>query len=106
MNGPQIIEMFKTFLKVFKPAEKDINASSTQRDTALMCAAAGGHTGVVQKLLDRGANVNARDDIDNTPLIWASHIGYKDAAVALIASGAYVNAENKYGETALTIAMD
>jgi ankyrin repeat protein len=55
----------------------------------------------LRKLLDRGADVNARDAERNTPLILASFYAGPECVALLIAKGADVNAANKAGATAL-----
>jgi ankyrin repeat protein len=54
-----------------------------------------------RKLLDNGANVNARDAEGNTPLILASFYASPECVALLIERGADVNTANKAGATAL-----
>jgi ankyrin repeat protein len=55
----------------------------------------------VRRLLDKGADVNARDAQGNTPLILASFYASPECVALLIDKGADVNAANKAGATAL-----
>jgi cytohesin len=61
--------------------------------TALHVAAGWGYKGersltVIRLLLASGADVNARDQRQQTPLHWAAHEGNKDAAELLVQNGA------------------
>lgn len=75
-----------------------------QLDKALLNAADFGDAAQVKLLLDRGANLEARDEEGNTPLMTAAETwpGGHPAIVLLLASqGAQVNAHNYSGATAL-----
>jgi ankyrin repeat protein len=67
-------------------------------------AAGGDHMKEVELLIDKGADVNAKDEVGWTPLHYAADNGHKDVAELLIAKGADVNAKNDYDETPLHIA--
>ena len=58
----------------------------------------GSHREMVELLIDRGADVNARDDTLTTPLHMASN---KETAELLIDAGADVNAKDSEGKTIL-----
>jgi hypothetical protein len=58
----------------------------------------------VQSILDKGADVNARDEDGNTALIIAVSFGGRDVVEMLLRRGADANARNKSGETALMAA--
>jgi len=73
--------------------------------TALHEAAIWDHKEMVEFLLARGANVNARDWGGQTPLHWAVGSERTDVVQLLIARGADVNARGVGGGTPLTKAM-
>ena len=50
-----------------------------------------GHKEVVELLIDKGADVNAKGKYGRTPLHWAAHQGHWEIAELLIAKGADVN---------------
>jgi ankyrin repeat protein len=57
--------------------------------TALSFAADRGFVEIVKVLLDRGADVNAKDTFYNaTPLVWASNNGHAEVTRVLLARGA------------------
>ena len=60
--------------------------------------------GMVNLLVDRGADVNAVDEKGETPLHRAAHYGRRAAAGVLLAHGAEVNRRNRKGQTAADIA--
>ena len=55
----------------------------------------------IHKVLDNGADVNARDAEGNTPLILASFYASPECVELLIEKGADVNMANEAGATAL-----
>jgi ankyrin repeat protein len=70
--------------------------------TSLHDASAAGNVGIVQTLLDEGADVNERKMIyQNTALNVASMNGKLEIAKLLIEYGADVNCQNKFGWTSL-----
>ncbi|KAI3339128.1 hypothetical protein F4824DRAFT_508504 [Ustulina deusta] len=69
--------------------------------TALTHAARQGHKAVVQLLLDRGANINASNWVNNTALIEAAREGHEAVVQLLLHYGANINASNRVNNTAL-----
>ena len=55
----------------------------------------------VKRLIEQGADVNAKDYYGATALMAASEIGYAEVAKLLIEEGADVNAQSNHGYTAL-----
>ncbi len=87
-------------------AGADVNAFDKSLDgfTPLMEAAFDGH-GVIQVLLDLGANVNFQNSHNVSALMLAVNIGGREAVNALILNGADVNAQNSRGMTPLMYAL-
>ena len=87
----------------------NVNARSNNRgDTALILASKRQwcDPDVFRALIEAGADVNARDDGDNTPLILvAGTCDANEISSILIKAGADIHAKNKYGKTALNEAM-
>lgn len=67
-------------------------------------AAEHGSNEVAKLLLDRGANVDARDFLGATPLQYASLHGQETVVELLTTRGAAVNAQSAFGKTALHLA--
>src|SRR5579862_2680450 len=75
------------------------NAANAGGETVLMTSARTGKVEAVKLLLDRGANVNAKDpEHSQTPLMWAVIENNLDVAKLLIERGADINAH-----TAVTV---
>ncbi|MDF2965326.1 MAG: alpha-latroinsectotoxin-Lt1a-like isoform [Rickettsiaceae bacterium] len=62
-------------------------------------------TKVVDLLLSKGADVNARNDEGNTPLHLAAKCGYDEAVKVILSKGAEVNAINSENDTPLHLAI-
>lgn len=65
----------------------------TTIEDQLLKAASAGDLAVVSEALGRGANVNAKDEYDNTSLNWAALWGYREVVERLLEAGADI--ENK-----------
>lgn len=79
-----------------------VNARDENGWTALNWAATKGHTQVVKLLIEKGADVDAKDSGNGqTPLWKASHEGHTAIVKLLLENGADVNKRNASGETAL-----
>ena len=61
--------------------------------TPLMAASMNGKTGIVKILLDRGADVNAKNQWGETALIFAARGGHTELAKTLLDRGADINAQ-------------
>ena len=64
-------------------------------------AAKSGDLARIQKELDKGTDVNAKNNNGDTPLLRALLFGHEEVAALLIAAGADVNAKTNSGRTPL-----
>lgn len=71
----------------------------------LRVAAARGSVAVLQLLIDRGANIESRDNYGDTALHWAARSGRERSVKLLIENGAAIEATNSDGDTALILAI-
>lgn len=74
-------------------------------DTALHIVTRRSDAAWVGFLLQKGANVNARDREGNTPLMLATQVRWTEGAKIFIAVRAQVDLQNRLGETALQKAV-
>ncbi|KAF8248643.1 hypothetical protein K440DRAFT_642062 [Wilcoxina mikolae CBS 423.85] len=77
---------------------------STHCNDSLHFAARGGLVSAIQKLLDHGYSINARDANDRYPLDHAAEMGRSEALGFLLGKGADVNAQGGYYGNALQAA--
>jgi ankyrin repeat protein len=81
-------------------------SSADEKGDLLLAATRKGDVASVKRLLDEGANVNARTRYNSTPLFFACDRGNLEIATLLISRGADLNVkDNFYNATALTWAM-
>ena len=77
-----------------------------EKGEQLLAATRKGDLAEVRRLLDAGADVNARTRYDSTPLFFAADRGHVEVARLLIERGADLNVkDNFYNATALGLAM-
>ncbi len=85
-----------------------LSESSSDRNEALTnalhAAALGGRNGLVSRLLDAGATINARSSLEQTPLMWAAWAGHKELVQTLLTAGADVTAQDTAKQDALEYA--
>lgn len=80
----------------------DVQVKDAHGATPLLKAARYGYTEIAALLIEKGADVNAKDDaIGMTPLILAASRGHTDTTKLLIEKGADPNAKAKDGRTSL-----
>ena len=71
----------------------------------LIVATLFGHDVILQRLVDAGASLNARDHWDWTALFYAAGYGRTGCAAILLSAGADAFSADKTGQTALDIAV-
>jgi uncharacterized protein len=79
-------------------------ADSPNLEAVLLEAASNGQTDIVKAFLDKGANIETKNDVGATPLIFASAKGQKDVVALLLDRGANINAKTTSGITPLMAA--
>ena len=73
--------------------------------TSLHYAATGGHTAIIQLLLEESAYIDAESPNGTTPLMMAARYGNAKAVQLLINEGADLQLKNQLGLTALDFAI-
>ena len=93
-------------VKQFLDSGTDVNAKDETGGTPLDEAAGWGRKDIVELLIAKGADVNAKfDDDGSTPLHLSAWKGHFETAELLIAADADVNAKDNNGETPLDWAI-
>jgi len=75
--------------------------AQTPLDRELIAAAERGDAATVQKLIARGANVNAKDERQDSAFLVASARGRTEVVKLTLAAGADLKSTNRYGGTGL-----
>lgn len=87
--------------------EADVNSiNSTRKDTALHVASRLGYDPLVQLLIKKGANINARNAAQETPTFCAAKHGRHNTLYHLIVAGANMKLTNQDGKDPLFIASE
>ena len=77
-----------------------VNGRGGLNSTALIEAAALGHIGIVELLLDHGAGLDDKEDAEgNSPILAASSGGHISVVELLISKGANPNDKDMYGHS-------
>lgn len=83
----------------------EVNDSSEdfglKHQSLLECAVTNGYKDIVEQLIAKGVDVNAKNKMGGTPLHEAASQSNKDGVALLIANGADVNAKGQFGRTPL-----
>ena len=80
--------------------------AQAQLDRELITAAKANNAPLVQELIGRGGNVNAKDDISDSAFLYAGAEGFNEVLQLTLAAGADVASTNRYGGTALIPASE
>jgi len=91
--------------QLLKKPSVSVHSSNQFGSTALMGAAAGGYSNIVDRLIQRGAQVNARSRKGTTALMFAAKNGHEDIVRKLMAAGASLDTIDEQGQTALMYAV-
>ncbi|KAK9441880.1 Pfs, NB-ARC and Ankyrin domain protein [Metarhizium brunneum] len=98
-DGEEVIIL--VFLLCDRGADIDIRDRNGR--TPLSWAAWNGHEAVVKLLLEKGANIEAIDNLyDQTPLLWAAGDGHEAVVKLLLEKGADIKAKDDTGQTPLS----
>ncbi len=103
MEGYSLSDEDVEFLKTSQQESLEVFLEGDE-STSLVAAAEAGHAEAVEKLLERGADVNQKNDIGQTPLMAAAAAGDEAMVEDFISAGADVNAKDPEGATALLLA--
>ena len=87
-------------------ADVNAHASNAQRVAAVHAAAAARNHSMMKLLLERGANPNAKQQLDYTPLHTAASRGDFEMAELLLAHGAEHDARGSDGKTPADVARE
>lgn len=90
----QVLDLLAKGVDINDPGDSD------KYGTPLHHAAYGGHLDLMKTLIERGANVNAKDSLDNTPLALAAQQEHVQAVEVLLQHRADANIATMNGETA------
>ena len=82
------------------------SCSSVDVNKGLLGAAEKGEVSGVSNFLEKGADINVKDDFDRTALMMAAYGGHTEVVKILIEKGADLSAKGKFGATALSFATD
>jgi ankyrin repeat protein len=79
---------------------------SVRNSTVLMTASGGGHSQLVDLLLERKASVDLQSSRGMTALMWAARFGHATIVGRLLEAGAHMGLRNRSRKTALDLARN
>lgn len=74
--------------------------------TDLIIASYYGHPAVVKLLVEKGADIEAKDRDGQTPLSWAAVAGHRTVVELLVEKGADIKVKNNFGQTPFSRAAE
>ena len=86
------------------PLSNAVSYNQSDMDNEMIAAAKINDFARFKCLVEKGANINAKDSFGISAIVYASGYGSADIVEYLINNGADVNAANSDGETALIFA--
>ncbi|KAL5708375.1 hypothetical protein ACHQM5_019175 [Ranunculus cassubicifolius] len=92
-------------LKALQSSGVSLNSKDSEGRTALHMAAANGHKGIVEYLIQNGVDLNAYNVEKNTALHWACLNGHIEVVKTLIIAGADLAILNSYERSAVDEAV-
>jgi ankyrin repeat protein len=78
-----------------------VDTRDARRRTALLAATYANRIDAARLLIERGADVNAKDDMQDSPFLYAGAQGRLEILRMTLAAGADLKSTNRYGGTAL-----
>jgi ankyrin repeat protein len=98
--------MASSVVRMLEMRSIDVEAKENEYGgTCLMAAAFNGHLAICRLLLDKGAQLEAKNSTGSTPLLWAAYRGHVEIVRLLCDRGADVEARNNNGDRPLQSAM-
>jgi len=91
-------------LKAMLEAKMPVNLCDHKGNTLIMLASYNGNAQTTQMLVDRGANVDQKNDRGQTPLAGVCFKGYLDIVKILVKGGANIYENNGMGTTPIMFA--
>lgn len=83
----------------------DMDAQTEMGTTAVMMAAANGHSGALKMLVTRGASLDHQDKMGDTALHIAARCGFAGFCARLVSRGASTELRNRDGALAVDVAI-
>ncbi|KAL6887036.1 hypothetical protein GGI43DRAFT_264528 [Trichoderma evansii] len=96
----------KSCLAWFKIYQRSTYQSPTGKFIELIAASYYGHHAIVKLLVEKGANIEAKDSDGRTALLWAAEKGHQATVKLLVEKGADIEAKDSDGLTPLSFAAE